>query len=56
MENKCYKIGNTDYEIYQAASGDYCVAVDEHGEYNYYNCGTYEKALEFILADYEIEA
>lgn len=52
---KFYRIGDIDYELYQAASGDWCVTVSEFGkEDNSYNLGTYEKALEFILSDSEL--
>ena len=51
-----YIIAGIEYEIYQAASGDWCVSVDSReGERKDYNLGTYEKALEFILADYTAE-
>ena len=51
---KTYIINNTEYEVYQAASGDWCVSVDyRNGERADYNLGSREKALEFILADYE---
>lgn len=53
MENT-YVIEGTEYEIYQAASRDFCVEVREYGKENaQYNCGSYEKALAFILSRYE---
>lgn len=49
-----YIIEGTEYEMYQAASGDWCVSVDDRsGERRDYNLGSREKAIEFILADYE---
>lgn len=51
---RTYNIEDKEYEIYKAASGDYCVSVSEYGkERRDYNIGSYEKALEFILGDYE---
>ena len=56
MAEKYYVINGTDYELYQAASGDWCVSVDDReGERKDYNLGSKEKALEFILADHEVE-
>ena len=53
---KTYNIEGTEYELYRAASGDYCVTVIKYGEENAdYNLGSLEKALEFILSDYEVE-
>lgn len=53
---KVYSIESTQYELYQAASGDYCVSVERYGEEaEHYNLGSKEDALEFILADYEVE-
>lgn len=52
---KTYRIGEKDYELYQAASGDWCVTVSEFGKDDEsYNLGAYEKALEFILSDSEL--
>ena len=49
-----YVIEGTEYDLYQAASGDWCVSVDSReGEREDYNLGTREAALEFILSDYE---
>ena len=49
-----YIIAGTEYSLYQAASGDWCVSVDSReGEREDYNLGTREAALEFILSDYE---
>lgn len=50
-----YQIGNTEYEIYLAASGDYCVSVSRHGEDRKdYNLGTIQDALIFIMSQYEV--
>lgn len=49
-----YSIGAIEYTLYQAASGDWCVSVDAYGEDRKdYNLGTRERALEFILEEYE---
>lgn len=49
-----YLIEGIEYELYQAASGDYCVKVSKYGcEDESYNLGSREKALEFILSDFE---
>lgn len=52
---KYYRVGETDYEIYIAASGDYCVSVYSGKEREDYNLGTYVKALEFILRECELD-
>lgn len=45
-----------EYELYQAASGDYCVSVSRYGmEREDYNLGSKEEALAFILEDYKVE-
>ena len=54
MEN--YRIENKDFQLYQAASGDWCVSVEKYGEEReYYNCGALEKAYEFILSYAKLE-
>ena len=51
-----YQIEEKEYEIYQSASGDYCVSVSEYGkERDDYNLGSLENAYEFILIDYAVE-
>jgi len=51
-----YEIEGIEYELYQAASGDYCVSVSEYGkERDDYNLGSLEDAYEFILRDYAVE-
>lgn len=48
---RTYVIGETEYELYRAASGDYCVTVMKYGEENEdYNLGTLSMAYAFILA------
>lgn len=55
--NKFYCINETEYELYQAASGDWCVTVSCYGsEDESYNLGSKEEALAFILSEYECEA
>ena len=50
-----YSINGVEYEIYVAASGDYCVTVSRYAEEPVsYNLGSKEEALSFILSDYEI--
>ena len=50
-----YSIKEREYEIYQAASGDYLVSVWEYGkDREDYFCGTYAEALEFVLEDSRI--
>lgn len=50
--NEYYEVNGIEYELYQAASGDFCVSVSRYGEdRDDYNCGSRESALEFILAD-----
>lgn len=52
---KTYLLKGIEYELYLAASGDYCVSVSEpFEERKDYNLGSKEEALEFILADCEI--
>ena len=53
---KSWVIEETLYELYQAASGDYCVTVSKYaqGEESY-NLGSLENALKFILSHYECE-
>lgn len=51
-----YIIAGTEYSLYQAASGEWCVSVDSReGEREDYNLGTHEAALEFILSGYSPE-
>lgn len=50
-----YSLPDAEYELYLAASGDYCVSVSRYGEERLdYNLGSKEDALAFILADYEV--
>lgn len=50
-----YQIGDVEYELYLAASGDYCVSVSRYGgERQDYNCGGLIDALSFILSHYEV--
>ena len=50
-----YTIEGTFYELYRAASGDYCVSVERYGENpEHYNLGNKEDALAFILDEYEV--
>ena len=49
-----WQINGTEYELYRAASGDYCVSVSEYGNRDDYNLGSIEDAYEFILNDYEV--
>ena len=51
-----FSIEGTQYELSQAASGNWCVTVDRYGkEPLIYSCGTYTAALEFILNDCYVE-
>lgn len=52
-----WQIEGKEYELYQAASGDYCVSVisEYNQEQNDYNIGSLEDAYEFILSDYAVE-
>lgn len=53
---QCYQIEGVDYELYQAASGDYCVSVSRNDEERAdYNIGSKEDALAFILSNYKAE-
>ena len=55
MKNRLFVIEGTEYEMYQAASGDWCVSVTEYGkEREDYNLGSLEEAYEFILRGYEV--
>lgn len=55
MENRIFVIEGTEYELYQAASGDWCVSVSEYAkERQDYNLGSLEEAYNFILRDYEV--
>lgn len=48
---KYYSFGEYEFKMYQAASGDYCVSVEQYGqEREDYNLGTLEKAYEHILS------
>lgn len=50
-----YQIEGKEYELYQAASGHYCVSVSEYGkERDDYNFGSLEDAYEFILSYYAV--
>jgi len=50
-----YQIDRKEYEVYQAASGDYCVSISEYGkERDDYNLGSLEEAYELILSDYAV--
>lgn len=55
MVYKIFVINGTGYELYQAASGDWCVTVDDGSPRRHYNLGSMEDALAFILEDYEVE-
>lgn len=51
-----YNIEGREYEIYEAASGDFLVSVWAYGkDREDYFCGTYTAALEFVLEDSRIE-
>lgn len=51
-----YRIGEKEYELYQAASGDWCVSVHQcFKENDHYSIGKKEDALAFILSDYAID-
>lgn len=51
---RTFSIEGTEYELYQAASGDWCVSVSQYGqEREDYNLGSREKALEFTLSGFE---
>ena len=51
-----YTINGIEYELYVAASGDYCVTVGKYGEEPVsYNLGSRESALAFILSNYEVK-
>lgn len=51
-----YSIEKKEYEVYEAASGDFLVSVWEYGkDREDYFCGTYAEALEFVLEDSRIE-
>lgn len=54
---KQYGFDEAEYTLYRAASGDYCVSVDRFfdGDRKDYNCGTLEKAYEFILSHFEMD-
>ena len=55
MENRIFVIERTEYELYQAAYGDWCVSVSEYSkERQDYNLGSLEEAYNFILRDYEV--
>lgn len=54
--NTTWSIEGVEYELYQAASGDWCVSVSRYGkEREDYNIGSREKALEFILSEFQCE-
>lgn len=56
MEHEFYSIGQNVYEVYVAASGDYCVSVYKYGnDREDYNLGSKEDALAFILSEYVSE-
>lgn len=51
-----YSIDGDEYEMYLAASGDYCVSVSRpFKERKDYNIGSKEDALAFILSEYEVK-
>lgn len=51
-----YCINENEYELYRAASGDYCVSVYKCGKScGDFNLGSIASALEFILKDYEVK-
>lgn len=56
MEDRTFVINGVTYTLYQAASKDWCVSIDNPnnplGRHDY-NVGDYTKALEFILSDAE---
>lgn len=52
---KTYQFNNVEFNLGKTASGDYCVDVYENGAENRYNCGSLEKAYEFILSYAEVE-
>lgn len=56
MERR-FDIGNAEYTLYQAASGDWCVTIwkaFEDADCGNYNLGALEDAYNFILKKYEI--
>ena len=54
LNKKYFFIEGTEYELYQAASGDWCVSVSRYAQDREdYNIGSREEALEFILSDFE---
>lgn len=54
MEKTIYGFGDSfgeyEFELYQAASGDWCVTVTTYNKHESYNLGSREQALEFILS------
>jgi hypothetical protein len=51
MDKQFFIIGVYDFELYRAASGDYCVTVSKYAEpAESYNLGTLENAYKFILS------
>jgi hypothetical protein len=53
---KYFQINDLEYELYLAASGDYCVTVTAYGqEPESYNLGSLERAYEFILSYVEVK-
>lgn len=54
--NKYFQIDSIEFELYQVASNDWCVSVEDYGkEREDYNLGSLEKAYEFILSYAEVE-
>lgn len=45
-----FAVGDIDFGVYTAASGDYCVVVNKYGHENeYYNCGhDIDSAFKFV--------
>ena len=49
---KTFMKNGTEYELYQAAAGNWCVTINPLlGERETYNCGSKEDALSFILSE-----
>lgn len=56
MDNMIYVVNGVQYELYQCASGDWCVTVSAYGcEDLSYNCGSKENAYAFILFESRVE-
>lgn len=50
-----YIINEKEFEVYEAASGDYCVTVADFKGEQSYNCGSLESALRFVLSYCEVD-